>query len=340
MATQSRHAAGASTSPVRSFELRNERGTRVRLIDWGATLTGVTFDGAEILLGTGDPDAYVEGYPAAAATIGRVANRIGLARFELDGTVHTLDANDGMHHLHGGGHGFRARRWTVDREFASGAERALRLALRSPDGEAGYPGTLAMQVTFALEDDDALRIEYVATTDRATPLNPTNHAYWNLAGRGNVLSQLLWIDADGYLPVDDERIPTGEIASVTGTPFDFREPRSIGARFDAVLDETGGYDHCLVLREGRDVAVPCMRVTDPGSGRTLEVLTTEPGVQLYTGNHLEGVPGRGGEPLPRWAGVALETQGFPDAVNNPQFPSVILRPGETYRSATTYRFLS
>jgi aldose 1-epimerase len=264
--------------------------------------------------------------------VGRVANRIAGSRFTLDGFTHVLPANEGRHHLHGGPGGFAHRAWTHD--AAAGDDgRSACFRLVSDDGDQGYPGRLEVAVTYTLDDADAFTIRYDAATDRATPLNLTNHAYFNLAGRGDVLGHELWLDADRWLPIDADLIPTGEIASVTGTPLDFREPRRIGERIAELGPPTDGYDQCLAFRSGRDVEAPCIRLQGPNR-RTLEILTTEPAVQLYSANRLRDAPCRGGVRFGRHGAVCLETQGFPDAVHHPRFPSIVLRPPERWTSTT------
>jgi aldose 1-epimerase len=317
--------------------LRSANGVVVRLADWGATLLGIDWPHAagtvRVVLGPGDPERELARFPAAGAILGRFANRIAGARFDLDGTTVALVANEGRNQLHGGAAGFAHRGWTLDQ----GDDRSARFRLTSPDGDQGYPGTLDVSVTYALSDEGELSIAYEATTDRATPINLTHHAYFNLAGGGDVLGHELWLDADGYLPIDREKIPTGEIAPVDGTPFDFREPRTIGDRIAALEPWPGGYDHCMVLRADRDPRVPAARLRHVESGRTLEVITDQPGIQLYTGNHLHDLAGAGGVRFPKHGGVCLETQHFPDSVHHPEFPPVILRPGERFASRTVLR---
>jgi aldose 1-epimerase len=262
---------------------------------------------ANVVSGFDTVEEYRDNPKYLGAIVGRCANRIAKARFTLDGKTYQLAANIGSDHLHGGLQGFDKRVWRATPE-------ASRLELRylSPDGEEGYPGNLDVRVTYTLTDDNELIVDYFATTDKATPLNLTQHSYFNLAGAGEIFGHLLQIDADGITPVDETLIPTGEIQSVAGTDFDFRALTAIGAR------RGGSYDHNFVLRSGGGA-----RVYDPGSGRTLEVRTTEPGVQLYTGYR---------------RGLCLETQHFPDSPNRANFPSPILRPGGQYRSQTIFAF--
>lgn len=325
---------------MRQVELVNARGTTVRLADHGATLLGIELAGPaglhEIVLGPPALDG-LPGFAAAGATIGRVANRIAGAAFTLDGVHYELPANDGPNHLHGGPGGFGHMTWELDVP-AGDAPRSARFTLTSPDGDQGYPGRVTANVTFVLGDDDRLAIAYAAETSRPTPLNLTNHAYFNLAGAGSVLDHELWLDADCWLPIDRAILPTGEIADVEGTPFDFREPRRIGEEIESLLAAPGGYDHCLVFRSGRDLAAPCARLRDPPSGRVLEIVTDRPAVQLYSGNLLPEVITRGGRRFSRHGAVCLETQLFPDALHHRGFGDVVLRPEGIFASTTVLAF--
>ena len=290
---------------------------RASVLTYGAILQRLEIaDGADVVLGLPTLEDYLHRSRYFGAVVGRYANRIAEGRFTLDGREHRLAANDGAHSLHGGVRGFDKRVWRV--ESAGPAE--LLLSLVSPDGEEGYPGELHARVRYAL-DGDALRLEYRATTDAPTVVNLTNHSYFDLSGTRDVRRQVVTIEADRYLPVDEGKIPTGEPVPVAGTPFDFTVPTRVGARLG------GRYDHCFVLRGGAAVA-------DPATGRTMEVTTTEPGVQFYTGHMLDGVA----TPYGPFAGLCLETQRFPDAPNRPAFPSAVLRPGQEHVSVTTYRF--
>ena len=292
---------------------------------------------ANVVLGLRSPADYAAQGPYFGALIGRYANRIAGGRFTLDGHGYRLATNDGPNSLHGGAHGFDKRTWTV----AAAGPRRIDLLLDSPDGEEGYPGALRVRVAYALEGDATLRIDYAAETDAPTVLNLTNHSYWNLAGEGSgtALDHELEIAADHFTPVDATLIPTGELRAVEGTPFDFRAPLPIGARIrddDPQLRLGQGYDHNWVLRGGPGAAA---RLRDPGSGRVLEVLTDQPGLQFYSGNLLDGtLVGPGGRAYRSGDGVALETQHFPDSPNRPAFPSTVLRPGGTFRSTTRLRF--
>jgi aldose 1-epimerase len=318
-------------SVVKLFTLRNTKGMSAKVMSYGAIITEINVPdrhGAltNVLLGAGDFDQYRKGFPASAAVIGRFANRIAKARFTLDGVEYKLAANNGPNHLHGGRKGFAQVLWQAQALPVGQHESAVQFSYLSKDGEEGYPGNLTVKVTYTLTDDNELRIDYQATTDKATPVNLTNHAYFNLAGSGDVLDHELWLAADRYTPADDELIPTGEISSVKGTPLDFTSPTRIGARIDQLKPKPGGYDHNFVLNSDGKSLVLAARANEPKSGRVMEVRTTEPGVQLYTGNHL------------KHGGFCLETQHYPDSVNRPAFPSAILRPGQTFKSTTSFVF--
>lgn len=325
---------------VSRFTLTNRRGARVRLIDWGACVTELWVpdrDGRfeDVVLGFDTLAEYERNPPHFGSIIGRVANRVARARFELDGTRYRLEANRGAHHLHGGARGFDKRPWQAEPvEHAAGP--AVRFERVSPDGEEGYPGRLEVRVTVVLGDDDALRFEYEATADAATPVNLTHHGYFNLAGRGDILDHVLGLRADRVTEVDAELIPTGRLLPVEGSAFDFRRAKPIGRDIAAT---SGGYDHNFVLsRDAAEAPAPAATLVDPASGRRLTLHTSEPGVQLYTGNSLGGIRGKGGARHHRYAALCLEAQRFPDALHHASFPSVVLRPGETYRQTTSYRF--
>ncbi|MBN2507202.1 MAG: galactose mutarotase [Verrucomicrobia bacterium] len=328
---------------VTRFILRNARGMEVRVMSYGATLTEVLVPDrrgnlTNVVLGADTFDAYRKGYPAAAAVIGRFANRIAQARFRLDGVEHRVTANAGEHHIHGGRRGFARVLWE-GRVLPDAPNRAaVQFRHVSPDGDEGYPGRLVATVTYTLTDDNELRIEYGAETDRATPVNLTNHAYFNLGGSGDILDHLLWLDADLYTPADAQLIPTGEIARVRDTPLDFTTPAAIGARIEQLKPRVNGYDHNYVLKGDRRRPARFARLEDPRSGRVMEVSTTAPGVQLYSGNHLRDVSGTAGARFGRHGGVCLETQIFPDAVHHAHFPSAIIRPGQPFCSATVFAF--
>ena len=320
------------------FTLRNARGSEASFTPHGASLVRLRVAGADLVLGFSDPARYAAEHPYLGVVAGRYANRIAHARFALDGRTYALSRNDGAHHLHGGAHGLARKTWLAERVGAS-----LRFRVTSPDGEEGYPGTLETEATYTLDDDDALHIELRARSDRATVVNLTSHAYWNLrdGGASPILDHTLWLDADAYPPVDVDGIPTGELRDVRGTPFDFTREAALGARIAEAerAEGRGGYDHCFALR-GRGLR-RVARLRDPASGRALEIETTQPGVQLYTGNFLDGsLVGHGDVRYARFHGVCLETQAFPDAPNRPEFPSTRLDPGETYAQTTIYRILA
>jgi aldose 1-epimerase len=328
--------------PVRLFTLTNARGLIARVTDLGATLTELhvpdrTGRPGDVVLGFDGLARYLAPHPYFGSTVGRVANRIARGRFTLDGTTYQLAANNGPNHLHGGLTGFDKALWRA--EALPGGETGVRFAHVSPDGDQGYPGRLDLVVTMRLTDDDGLVIDYRATTDQATPINLTNHAYFNLAGGGDVLGHELWLAAARYTPADETLVPTGDLRPVKGTPLDFTRPTPIGARFDRLPGEPRGYDHNFVIDRTAPGPVLAARVFEPGTGRVMEVITTQPGVQLYTANFLDGtLIGKRGAAYGRYAGFCLETQHFPDSVNHPAFPGTILRPGETYRQTTVYRF--
>lgn len=328
---------------VEEYILTNAHGVEVRIITYGGIMTSIRVpdrDGvwANVVLGFDNLADYETRNPYFGCITGRCANRIAGGRFTLDGVEYALAANDRGNHEHGGIVGFDKRVWTPT---ADGDRLALHYL--SPDGEEGYPGNLDVTVTYTLTDDNALRIDYHATTDRPTLVNLTNHSYFNLAGSGDIHGHRLMINADHYTPTDSTAIPTGEIAPVDHTPFDFRTPRLIGPGQRSPHPQIvigRGYDHNYVLnRPHDDSLVLAARLVDPGSGRVLEVLTTEPGLQFYAGNFLDAtLVGSGGMLYRQSDGLALETQHFPDAVHHPHFPSVVLRPGKTYHSITLFGF--
>lgn len=331
---------------VTLYTLTNSSGHVVTLADYGATIVSLRVpdrSGAlgDVSLGFDDLAGYLSpANPYFGCIVGRFGNRIAHGRFTLDGRDFILATNNGANHLHGGVRGFDKLLWTAT--VVSENPPTLRFALRSPDGQEGYPGTLDARVTYSWNDEDELRIDYHATTDRPTLINLTNHVYLNLAsaGSGDVLGHQMQIVADRYTPVTPDLIPTGELAPVAGTAMDFRTPRTIGERLNEVGDAPRGYDHNYVLRSSPSPAPTlAAEVVEPSGGRRLRVLTTEPGVQLYTGNFLNGsAVGKGGTPYGQYAGFCLETQHFPDSPNQPAFPNVVLRPGETYRTSTIFRF--
>jgi aldose 1-epimerase len=333
---------------VTQFTLANRHGTTAQIIEYGGILTALWVadrDGApgNVVLGCRDLDGYVRDDSYFGALIGRYANRIAKGRFSLDGTTYQLTCGDGAHTLHGGKTGFNKVLWRG--EPADSDQPALVLRHVSPDGDEGFPGRLAVEARYALTSDDALTIEFIATTDRPTVVNLCNHAYFNLAGEGDgdVHGHDLMIAADAFTPVDAALIPTGDIRPVAGTPFDFRKPAPIGRHVDAPDEQIlrgRGFDHNFVLRPGGpDELQRAAIVREPRFGRVMEVWTTEPGLQLYGGNGLDGSrSGASGRPYGRGAGFCLETQAFPDSPNQPGFPATVLRPGEVFRSRTEYRF--
>ncbi|WP_440098910.1 aldose epimerase family protein [Streptosporangium sp. H16] len=309
-----------SGEQVERHVLSNGR-MRAAILSYGAILQSLEVSGVDVVLGYDNLGDYLTRSRYFGAVVGRYGNRIAGGRFTLDGRAHELPVNNGPNSLHGGPQGFDTRVWRI----TGASDTAVTLEYVSRDGEQGYPGTLTASVTYTLTGD-AIRLDYHAVTDAPTVLNLTNHSYFNLAGGGDILKHVVRIDADHYLPVDATQIPTGELAPVTGTPFDFTSPYEIGERIaDSRLG--GGYDHCYVLRGG-------IEVREPVGGLTMEVTTTEPGVQFYTGNFLDGVA----TAYEKHAGLCLETQHFPDSPNRPDFPSTVLRPGERFASTTTYRF--
>ena len=330
---------------VKRFTLRNANGFVVKLISYGATITELHvpdrhWNLTNVLIGSDSLDAYLKGFPAAASVIGRFANRIAGARFTLDGVEYKLTANSGSNHIHGGVKNFAKVVWQARPLPAGQHEAAVQMTYLSKDGEEGYPGNLLVTVTYTLTDNNELRIDYEAVTDKATPVNLTNHGYFNLAGFGDVLGHQLWLAAEQYTPSDDQLIPTGQIASVQDTPLDFTKPVLIGSRIEQLKPKMKGYDHNYVLITDRKVPTLFARLREPISGRVMEALTTEPGVQLYTGNHLRQLAGVGGALFGKHGGVCLETQHYPDSPNKPSFPTCILRPGNKFKSTTVFRFLA
>jgi len=325
------------------YTLKNDEGMSVGIMDYGATIVNWmvpdkrgNFD--DVLLGYDSPEGYFQdGNPYIGAAIGRYGNRIADGEFSWKGEDYSLATNDGDNHLHGGKKGFDKRMWEAT---VLNNKNAIRFHYLSEDGEEGYPGNLDVTITYTLTDDNALVIDYEARTDKATPVNLTNHAYYNLAGEGSIKDHQLHLYAPYYTPADDELIPTGEIRSVKGTPFDFTKMKRVGEDLAKTGLEPKGYDHNFVLSSENPGGMrKVAELWEPDSGRLMIVETTEPGVQFYTGNFLDGtLKGKGGEPIQQYAGLCLETQHFPDSPNNLHFPSTILQPGETYSSQTSYRF--
>jgi aldose 1-epimerase len=334
---------------VHVFTLTNAGGLEVRAITYGGIIVSLRTPDreggfADIVLGYDALDGYLTDSPYFGAIVGRYGNRIAGGRFTLDGETYALATNDGPNHLHGGVRGFDKVVWQAE-PFENDDGVGVVFTHASPDGDEGYPGTLSTQVTYTLTDADELVVDYLATTDKATPVNLTQHSYFNLVGdaRGDVLDHELTIGALHYTPVDETLIPTGVIAPVAGTPFDFTVPTALGARIDGEHEQLrngGGYDHNFVLDRGEEPGmVRAARVVEPTTGRVLEVYTTEPGLQFYSGNFLDGtITGKSGRVYEHRYGFCLETQHFPDSPNQPGFPSSTLRPGEEYSSRTVFVF--
>jgi aldose 1-epimerase len=332
---------------VELYTLTNTHGIQVRVMTYGGIIVSIQTPDkkgrfADITLGFDTLAGYLAKNFYFGALVGRYGNRIGNAKFTLDGKEYTLAKNNGPNTLHGGLKGFDKVVWEAQ-SFQKSAEVGVILKYTSSDGEEGYPGTLHVTVTYTLNDKNEFSIDYQATTDKATPINLTNHTYFNLAGEGSgsILGEELMLNADHFTPVDATLIPTGKIASVKGTPFDFTQPTPIGARINDKYEQMvfgGGYDHNFVINRQGPGMVLAARVYDPTSGRVLEVDTTEPGVQFYTGNFLDGTPGKHGHIYKARDAYCLETQHYPDSPNKPGFPSTILKPGQTYHSTTVWRF--
>lgn len=338
-----------SGDPVQLYILTNHRGMEAAITNYGGILVSLKVPDrqhkfADVVLGYDNLDGYIGDKTFQGSTIGRYGNRIAKGTFELNGTTYTLERNDGENSLHGGFHGFNKVLWTAI-PVPGKDSQSLVLSHLSRDGEGGYPGNLKVQVTYTLTDTNELKIHYEATTDKPTVINLTNHTYYNLAGQGegDILGHVLTIYADRFTPVDKTLIPTGHIQSVKGTPFDFTHPMAVGARIEQDDDQLKlghGYDHNFVLNAGinRD-PVPAVVLYEPKSGRVLEIATTEPGVQFYSGNFLDGsITGKQGKVYKHRFGLCLETQHYPDSPNHPDFPTTVLKPGETYSSTTIYAF--
>ncbi len=332
---------------VRLYTLRNTQGMTAEIMTYGAIVVSLTApdkDGNfnDIVLGYDNLADYIKVSPYFGAIVGRYGNRIGKGKFTIDGTAYTLATNDGENHLHGGLKGFDKVVWDdapVDRSDAVG----VKLSYLSQDGEEGYPGNLKVSVTYLLTNRNELRIEYEATTDKATPVNVTHHGYFNLTGaERNILDHELMLNADRFTPVDAGLIPTGELRPVEGTPMDFRKRTAIGARIDNDYEQLkfgGGYDHNWVLNQKGDGMTQAAEVYEPTTGRLMTVRTTEPGIQFYAGNFLDGtITGKDGVVYKHRYGFCLETQHYPDSPNKPDFPSTILRPGRVYETTTVYAF--
>ncbi|WP_288131369.1 aldose epimerase family protein [Microbulbifer sp.] len=333
---------GSGHPPLQLVTLENSRGTRVTLCDLGASLYSIhTRDryghSDNILLTYRNPQHWLDNHWYLGITAGRVANRIGGARFELGEETYLLPANDGENHLHGGPQGLHTKRWQVVQSESGATARSVTFRCVSEDGEGGYPGRLEIELTYRLDENDALTLDYRAVTDADTPVALTNHCYWNLAGRDGILEHELEIYADQLLQLNDQLIPTGELVSVADTPVDFRKRKKIGRDIDWW---PGGYDNFWVVDAQADKAMkPIASLVHPASGRSIKILSSEAGVQFYSGNFLDGSRERDdGSPIHQHAGLCLETHGFPDAPNHDHFPSVTLKQGDEYRQTTVYQF--
>jgi aldose 1-epimerase len=323
------------------YVLTNAFGLKARLMTYGATLVSLELPDRngkfeDCVLGYDGLDGYVKNSPYFGSIVGRYGNRIAKGRFTLDGVTYSLATNNGENHLHGGVKGFDKVVWNAE-PFAEANAVGVKFSYLSKDGEEGYPGNLSVSVAYMLTNDDELHLDYTATTDKPTPINLTHHSYFNFTGgKRDILGHELRINADRFTPVDDGLIPTGELRTVKGTPMDFTVPMAIGSR---IADVKGGYDHNYVLVSGSGAMSLAARVYEPESGRIMEIFTTEPGLQFYSGNFLDGtITGKGGQVYKKHWGFCLETQHFPDSPNRPNFPSTILRPGITFRSRTIHKF--
>lgn len=332
---------------VTLYTLDNGRNLKAEVLDYGGTVVRLyapdkSGQAADVVLGYNTIGQYEKESPYFGCVVGRYGNRIAKGEFKLDGQTYTLAKNNGPNSLHGGNLGFDKHVWKAE-PLVEETRAGLRLTHTSPDGDEGYPGTLQMTMTYWLTERNGLRIEYRATTDKPTPVNLTHHGYFNLKGegQGDILDHVLTLSSDRFTAVDATLIPTGELRSVKDTPLDFTRPTAIGARIEAEDEQLKlgkGYDHNFVLYDSKGKLALAATVREPKSGRVMEVWTTEPGIQLYTGNFLDGKVGKSGKPYQFRNGFCLETQHYPDSPNQPAFPSTILRPGETYETVTEYRF--
>ncbi len=331
--------------PVRLYTLKNDKDMVVQITNYGGKIVSILVPDkhgnlGDVNLGYESADAYINGIASLGATMGRYANRIANAQFTLNDSTYQLAKNNGEHSIHGGNKGFRFRVWDANQIDG----QTLELSYLSEDGEEGYPGNLQVKVVFTVTNENELKLEYTASTDKPTVMNLTNHAFFNLAGEGNesVHDHILYVNADKFTVVDEDAIPTGEIRSVEGTPLDFTEPTRIGDRIDAdyqQLEFVGGYDHNYVIDKAEGELALAARLSEPTSGRVMEVYTTEPGIQVYTANSLKSTDtGKGGKVYGSQSSVCLETQHFPDSPHHDNFPSTVLNPDETYQSTTVYKF--
>lgn len=328
--------------PVKRYCCENREGMRVQLIDYGAQVTSVeapdrTGRLANLTLGFPNLEGYLGPHPSFGSTIGRFANRIARGRFELNGKTYTLATNNGPNHLHGGVRGFNRHLWSAEPVQTTDSV-GVRFHRVSPDTEEGYPGSLDVTVAYLLDNDQQLTMDYQATCDAPTILNLTNHCYWNLAGAGSglILDHVLKLESNRFLAVDENLIPTGEQLDVAGTPFDFTDPHTIGSRLQQTGGNPIGYDHCYVLPDAQGKLQLAATVTEPTSGRVMQVRTTQPGIQFYTGNFLNGSPAAGG--FGQHSALCLETQHFPDSPNQANFPSTVLQPGDKFHQVTVHTF--
>ena len=337
----------ADQTTIDLYTLRNSKGMEAQIMTFGGIVTSLKVpdkNGAlgDVVLGYDHLAGYIMKNPCFGALVGRYGNRIARGRFSLNGNVYSLAINNGPNHLHGGLKGFDKVVWTAE-PVTDKSGPALRLTYLAKDGEEGYPGNLTVTAVYRVTEDNALSVDFTATTDQMTVCNLTHHSYFNLAGKGDILNHLAHLNADRFTPVDDTLIPTGELRAVAGTPFDFRQPTAIGQRINDPRDEQikfgHGYDHNFVLNKKSNELSLAARVSEATSGRIMEVWTTEPGVQFYTANFLDGtIIGKGGWAYQARNGFCFEPQHFPDSPNHPEFPSTVLKPGETYRHSTAYKF--
>ncbi len=347
MITKQPFGKTADGTPVDIYTLTNAKGMEARIMTYGGIIVSLKtpdrngkFEDVE--LGFDSIDPYLAGHPFFGALVGRYGNRIGKGKFKISGKEYNLLVNNGENHLHGGKLGFDKKVWQA-KSGKSTEGQTLELKYTSADMEEGYPGKLDVTVVYTLTNDNGLKIDYTAKTDKATHVNLTNHSYFNLAGAGNgtILDHEMMINAYQATKVDKGLIPTGELVNIKGTDMDFTTPMKIGARIDSTQEQQAwgfGYDHNYVINGGGKALTLAARVSEPTSGRVMEVFTTEPGVQFYTGNHLNVPAGKGGKPYPKRSGFCLETQHYPDTPNRPEFPTTLLKPGETYRTTTLYKF--
>ncbi len=346
--TKSAYGTTQDGQAVDMYTITNSHGVEIKAITFGGIITSLQVPDkngkmADVVLGFDKLGPYEENKPYFGAIIGRYGNRIANGEFKLDGKTYNLPKNDGPNTLHGGTKGFNKVVWKAE-PFEKKDSAGVIFIYTSPDGDQGFPGNLKTKVTYTLNNNNELTFDYEATTDKATPVNLTQHSYFNLDGEGNgdILDLVLTLNADNFTPVDKTLIPTGKIEPVKGTPLDFTKPTEIGARINNDYEQlklAGGYDHNFVLNGKMGAMRLAARVKDPKSGRVLEISTTEPGVQFYSGNFLDGtLTGKSGQKYQKHAGFALETQHYPDSPNHPNFPSTILRPGKTYHSRTMLKF--